>query len=130
MQILLLELPTLVREILEQAALKHGGEVIRDVRRGLRLLKDNDLRPDIVVLGLRTGEDAPLVPALLSRWPLTQVITLSSDASEAVTYRLEPCTETLQQPSSQQILASFQVAMARCSSPAAERVRGNPTCPL
>ncbi len=120
MQILLLELPTLMRGILEEAALKHGGEVIRDVRSGPRLLKDNDLQPDIVVLGLRTDEDAPLVAALLSRWPLTQVIALSSDASKAVSYRLEPCTETLQQPSSQQILASFKDAMARCSSPAAE----------
>jgi hypothetical protein len=109
-----------MRGILEEAALKHGGEVIRDVRSGPRLLKDNDLQPDIVVLGLRTDEDAPLVAALLSRWPLTQVIALSSDASKAVSYRLEPCTETLQQPSSQQILASFKDAMARCSSPAAE----------
>lgn len=116
MRILLLELPKLLREILEQATLKCGGEVIRDLRDAARALSEGGPTPDVVVLGLSDKEDAPLVSAVLSRWPLAEVITLSSDASETVIYRSSLHTEALDQPSSDQILASFQAAIARQST--------------
>src|SRR6185295_13714040 len=76
-RILLLEVPKLLRDILERAIrARDGFEVIRDTRPVLQALTESGTVPDVVVLGLSAEDDAPLVPIVLSRWPMARVIAI------------------------------------------------------
>jgi hypothetical protein len=46
--------------------------------------------PDVVVLGLTAAQDATLVPALLARWPLAQIMTVTEAGDGAAMFELRP----------------------------------------
>jgi DNA-binding NarL/FixJ family response regulator len=111
-RVLLLEVPQLLRGILEHAIqLQNGCELVKDTRRALQMLKDQGAAPDIVVLGLSAAEDATLVPALFARWPSAQVITVMQSGEEANVYQLEPHARTLPQPSPGEIVERLRMAV-------------------
>lgn len=86
-QVLLLEMPQLLREIVEHSIHVVGGcEVMPDTT--LRCENSPAATPDVVVLGLAHASDATLVPALFARWPEARILTIATDGSDAATYEL------------------------------------------
>jgi DNA-binding NarL/FixJ family response regulator len=87
-RVLLLEVPRLLRDIIEHSVNAAGGcEVLTELepcRNGIAAAQ-----PDIVILGLASGSDATLIPALFARWPDAQVLTVTNDGSEAAAYELK-----------------------------------------
>jgi hypothetical protein len=109
--VLLLELPSLFRDILERAIYDDSRcELVKDVdptaRRG-------DISPDVIVLGLRANEDATLVPALLARWPSTHVITVMQDGDAAVIHELQTRRQELGELSAPEIVGMLRDAVER-----------------
>jgi hypothetical protein len=46
--------------------------------------------PDVVVVGLATGSDLPIVSALFARWPQAQVMTVLASGEGGVVYEMRP----------------------------------------
>jgi hypothetical protein len=89
-RVLLLELPQLLRDILEHAIRQQTDcELLKDMR-DLAVLSGRTVPPDIVVLGLTEAPDATLVTALLARWPMTRVVTVRQSGDDAIAYELRP----------------------------------------
>jgi DNA-binding NarL/FixJ family response regulator len=119
--VLLLQLPQMLRGILEHAAKAHGGcEVLTSQSRGERLLTEDGLSPDVVVLGLGAAEDLRLVPALLARWPRACVMTLKSSGEDAGLFELRPHFRTLGQMSPDGIVNTLVAAVRRRGDPQTE----------
>jgi chemotaxis response regulator CheB len=115
-RILLLEVPKLLRDILERAIRQRDGfELIRDARPALKALTEGGPAPDVVVLGLSAEDDAPLVPVVLSRWPLARVITISGGGKSVEIAHLAPCSRTLLQPTPEAIIEWFSETLANPS---------------
>lgn len=118
MRILLLEVPKLLRDILERAIrLRDGLEVIRDTRPIFQALRESGPVPDVVVLGLTAEDDAPLVSAVLSRWPLVRVITVTDGGTSIEIAYLDPHGRTLLEPTPDAIVDWFDQAMVETERP-------------
>lgn len=114
MYVLLLELPQMLRSILEHAARAHGGcEVLTSQRQGKRLLTEDGMTPDVVVLGLGAAEDLTLVPALLARWPRARVMTLKPSGEDASLFELRPHYRILGEMSPDGIVDTLVAAVRR-----------------
>ena len=111
-RVLLLEMPQLLRGILERAIQIDGDcELWSDSRLEVPLTSTHTTAPDIVMLGLTVAQDAPLVPALLARWPGTQVMTVTQAGEEAVVYELRPRRRSLGQMSPAEIVGTLREAV-------------------
>lgn len=89
MHILLLEIPLLLRGILEDAIRAHGGcTLLSSVGTGWTSPSGPAVPPDIVILGLDHADDAALSCALLARWPQAGVVALMPAGRGAVMYEL------------------------------------------
>lgn len=118
MRILLLELPKLLRDILERAIrLREGLEVMRDTRPMFQTLRESGPVPDVVVLGLTAEDDAPLVPVVMSRWPLARVITVSDGGTSIEIAHLDPHGRKLLEPTPDAIVDWFDKAMVEAERP-------------
>jgi len=114
LRVLLLEVPQLLRDILEHEI---------GIRSDCRLLKgaayelepeperERDGPPDIVILGLTVVEDCTLVPALFARWPLAQVMTVTQTGDEATVWELRPRRRALGQMSPAQMVDELHAAV-------------------
>lgn len=90
--VLLLEVPQLLREVLEYSIQAVGGcKVMTEASMG----SDSAAAPDVVILGLSRDRDATLVPALFARWPRARILTIACDGSDATTYELTMNWRTL-----------------------------------
>lgn len=113
-RVLLLELPQLLREILEHAIrLQSDCELLKGTRGGFQMLTEQTLPPDIVILGLTAAEDATLVPALFARWPEAQVMTVMQAGDDAAVYELRPRCRALGQRSPAEIVETLRDAVHR-----------------
>jgi DNA-binding NarL/FixJ family response regulator len=113
-RVLLLEVPPLLRGILEHAIqLQSGCELVKDTRRAFQMLKEQGSQPDIVILGLSTAEDATLVPALFARWPAAQVMTVTQSGQDAAVYELSPRSRALAESSPDEIMDTLRQAVER-----------------
>ena len=118
MRILLLEVPKLLRDIFERAIrLRDGFEVIRDTRPMFQALRESGPVPDVMVLGLTAEDDAPLVPVVLSRWPLARVITVSGGGACIEIAHLDPHGRKLLQPTPDAIVEWFSKALGEAERP-------------
>ena len=100
MRVLLLELPRLLRGILEHAIQQQDDcELLKDMQNELEALTKQSIQPDIVVLGLTEAQDTALVAPLLARWPMTQVLTVMQAGDQATVYELRPYKRVLGQMS-------------------------------
>ena len=107
-RVLLLELPQLLRDILEHAIRQQTDwELLKDMPE-FAALAGNTAPPDIVVLGLTEAQDATLVAALLARWPMTQVVTVMQTGDDAMAYELRPHRRMLGQVSPADIVGTFR----------------------
>lgn len=114
MRVLLLQMPRLLRGILEHAIQVHGDcELMSGTARGSQVLAEQTIPPDIVILGLSAAEDATLVPALFSRWPQAQVMTVMQEGDDATAYELRPCRTVLGQMSAAEIVETLREAVRR-----------------
>lgn len=113
-RILLLEVPQLLRGILEHAIeLQSDCELVRDTRRTIDMVKAPGAMPDIVILGLSAAEDATLVHTLFARWPGARVMTVMHGGEEAAVYELEPHAHTVSRPSEHDIVERLRDAVER-----------------
>jgi hypothetical protein len=107
-------MPQLLRDILAQAIQVRGEcELLKGSTRGLRSLTEQTASPDVVILGLTAAEDTTLVPALLTRWPGAQVMTLMLAGEDLTAYELTPTQQALGKLSPREIVDSLCEAIAR-----------------
>lgn len=112
--VLLLEMPQLLRGILEHAIqLQSDFELLKDTRRAFQMLTEQMVPPDVVILGLTAAEDATLVPVLFARWPAAQVMTVTQAGDNAAVYELRPHRRPLGQMSPAEIIESLRDAVHR-----------------
>lgn len=108
-RVLLLEVPLLLREMLEHAIqLQSDWELLKDTGHGPQVLAKAVMPPDIVVLGLTTAHDATLVPALFAHWPMAKVITVMQAGDDATVYRLRLGRRVLGQASPSEIVEALR----------------------
>lgn len=112
-RVLLLEMPMLLRGILEHAVhLRSDCELLKVTNGSLPLLAEQ-AAPDVVIMGLTAAEDATLVLALFARWPGTQVMTVMSTGNDAVVYELRPHRRALGQMSPTEIVDTLREVVHR-----------------
>jgi hypothetical protein len=114
MRVLLLEVPTLLRDILEHA-IRHEGDCVLIHTEGspMEILADRADSPDVVILGLAVTEDVALVPALLGRWPSAHVLTVMQTGSDAAVYELTPRCQALGEMSPEGMLVLLRDSVQR-----------------
>ena len=113
-RVLLLEVPKLLRDILEHAIRQDEGyELIVEPRSVMQMSDGHVVLPDVVVLGLTAGADVTLVPALFARWPGAQVLTILQTGADAVVYELRPRRQVLGEISPAEILVRLRDAVQR-----------------
>ena len=103
-RVLLLEVPQLLRGILEHAIRRHGDCEMQTEHAG---------PPDFVILGLTDTEDATLLPGLFARWPRAQVMTLMQAGDDAAVYELHLGRRALGPVSPAEILDTLREAVQR-----------------
>jgi DNA-binding NarL/FixJ family response regulator len=113
-RVLLLELPPLLRGILEQAMDVHTGcEMVKDSRTVFQMLTEQPASADIVILGLSEAQDATLVPAVFAQWPRAQVMTITQAGNDAAAYELQPLRRALGDMSPTDIVDILRQAVER-----------------
>lgn len=113
-RVLLLQLPKLLREILERAIQDaQDCELICEQHGALDWLDERAIHPDIVILGLNAAADATLVSTLFARWPLVPVMTVGLSGRNAVVHELIPCQQVCGEVSPAEILAALLAAVRR-----------------
>jgi hypothetical protein len=85
--VLLLEVPRLLRDILEHTVETAAGCDLAAAD-GVDDVGALWPPPDVVILGLTSGSDTTLVSALLGRWPGAQVLTVMQEGGETIAYEL------------------------------------------
>lgn len=113
-RVLLLEMPQLLRGILEHAIQLHSDcELVKDTRGAFQMLTDRTVAPDVVIMGLTAAEDATLVPALFAHWPTAQIMTVMQAGDDAAVYELRPSRRALGQMSPAEIVEVLREAVHR-----------------
>jgi hypothetical protein len=117
-RVLLLEVPTLLREILEHAIEQDEDYELAPGQNSNGGPPDGHEAeraspPDVVILGLTAAEDATLVPALFARWPNAQVLTVMQNGGDAVVYELSPSRQALGEISPAEILVVLRDSVQR-----------------
>jgi hypothetical protein len=113
-RVLLLELPQLLRGILEHAVWQRRDcELLTDTSPFIPKLPRADVAPDIVILGLTAAQDATLVPGLFARWPRAFVMTVLEADGEASLYELRPSRRPMGQMSPDEIVEELGDAVRR-----------------
>ena len=118
MRVLLLEVPRLLRGILEHAIeVDRGCELLKDVGHNLSTWREEAPQPDVVILGLTAVEDVALVLALFARWPQAQVMTVMQAGDDAAIYELRPRRQALGEVSPAEIVEKMREAVHRKREP-------------
>jgi hypothetical protein len=113
-RVLLLEMPQLLREILEHEVHKRSDcELVKDGRGAVQLLTERVVPPDVVIIGLTAREDEALVPAVFARWPGAHVMTVTPTGNDLVVYELTPKQEELAPLSPSGIVDTLRNAVRR-----------------
>jgi hypothetical protein len=105
-RILLLEVPKLLRDILQHATRN-------EVDFELESETEPATPPDVVILGLAAAEDVTLVPTLFARWPAAQVLTVMNTGGDVVAYELSPQPRPLGELSPAEILVALRESIRR-----------------
>lgn len=89
MHVLLLELPQLLRGILEHAIATHDDfELLRNEWTLEQSISRPEVAPEVVILGLTEAGDTSLLPGLFARWPQARIVTLMPTGENAAVYEL------------------------------------------
>ena len=113
-RVLLLEVPQLLRGILEHAInAADGCEVLRPGGGIPHGALQEEPQPDAVILGVTASVDNMLVSALFARWPQAQVMTVMQAGHEAAVYELRPERRLLGELSPTDIVETLRSAVLR-----------------
>jgi len=110
-RVLLLEVPRLLRDILEQAM--HDApecEVMKDLDTGA--IGSDQRPPDVVILGLTGDEDTTLVPTIFARWPRARIMTVGQ-GDAATLYELRPNRRVLGQITANEMTETLRDVVRR-----------------
>lgn len=115
LRVLLLEVPQLLRGILEHAIQQQSDcELLKGARRDLGLKAERtEPPPDAVILGVTGVEDTTLVLALFARWPAAQLMTVMQTGDETTVYELRPRRRALGQMSADEMVDALRAAVHR-----------------
>jgi DNA-binding NarL/FixJ family response regulator len=114
MRVLLLEVPQLLRGILEHAIRQRSDcELLKSAGRDFELGTERTVLPDAVILGLSAADDSTLVPGLFARWPSAQVMTVMQAGDSAAVYEMRPRRRLLGQVSPTELLDALRDAVRR-----------------
>lgn len=123
-RVLLLEMPQLLRGLLEHAVQTHSDcTLLSDARPTLDILLQPAPPPDVVIVGLATASDAPIVPALFARWPEAQIMTVSSSGEGGVVYEMRPHQRILGEMSPAEIVETLWDAVRQRRGPVKQHGR-------
>lgn len=112
-RVLLLEMPQLLRGILEHAIHSSRDCELIVQPASEEISRDPMEHPDIVILGLASADDSARVSSLLARWPRAQVLTVMPAGDEAVVYEMRPHKKTLGPMSPTEVVAALREAVHR-----------------
>lgn len=110
LRVVLLEVPRLLRDVLEHAIHQDGGCELVGASGGAATPADQQ-PPDMVILGLTADEDATLVPALFARWPRAQVLTVAPTGGAAALYELRRRRRQLGEVSPSELVRTLRDAV-------------------
>ena len=114
MRVLLLEMPQLLRGILEKAIQARADcELLNLTTRTVPMCADTSRSPDAVILGITDDTDATLLPALFARWPNARVMTVTLPGEEAAIYELQPLQRAFRQMSPAEIIDTLHRVVHR-----------------
>jgi DNA-binding NarL/FixJ family response regulator len=123
-RVLLLEVPRLLRDILEQAIQVNGEcELVKDL--DATATPGDRMPPDVVILGLTAEEDATIVPALFARWPHAEVMTVMQQGDAATLYEVRPKRRVLGEMSPNEIVEMLRDAVQRARGGSIDHAGGN-----
>jgi DNA-binding NarL/FixJ family response regulator len=109
---LLLHMPPLLRELFEHAVeRRHDCALLKESRSTLDMLRGSAERPDVVVVGLSTADDAAVVPALFARWPNAQIMTVTVSGHGGMVYELKPNRRVLDEMSPAEIVETLHATI-------------------
>jgi len=118
MRVLLLEMPQLLRGILEQAIeARDDCELLNLTNGTLPMFADTSRSPDAVIMGITDEKDATLLPALFARWPNARVMTVTLPGEEAAIYELKPLQGAFRQMSPTEIIDALHRVVHRNPRP-------------
>ena len=112
MRVLLLEVPRLLREVLEHAIHQDGAFQVMSAADAVAASRET-IRPDMVILGLTADEDSTLVPALFARWPGAPILTVMQQGQTAALYELRRHRQALGEVSPAEMLRTLRDAAQR-----------------
>jgi hypothetical protein len=111
-QVLLLEVPQLLRRILEDAVRSWSDcRLLKEASHEFEFGTEPGVAPDVVILGVTARDDTTLVPALFARWPSAQVMTVSQAGDEAAVWELRPRRRALAQMSAPDMMNELRKAV-------------------
>jgi len=105
-------MPPLLRELFEHAVEKRDDcALLKASRSTLDMLRGPEERPDVVVVGLTTADDAAVVPALFARWPNAQIMTVTASGHGGMVYELKPNRRVLDEMSPAEIVETLHATI-------------------
>jgi hypothetical protein len=110
MRVVMLEVPRLLRDLLEHAIHQDGGcELLKASE--VTATPSDQMSPDMIILGLTADEDATLVPALFARWPRAQILTVMQCGDAAALYEMRRHRRQLGEVSPSELLQTLRDAV-------------------
>jgi hypothetical protein len=120
-RVLLLEMPQLLRELLGHAVeTRSDCMLLSDARPTLDILLQPTPPPDVVIVGLLTASDAPIVPALFARWPEAKIMTVSPSGEGGVVYEMRPHQRILGEMSPAEVIETLWDEVRQSRGPVKE----------
>ena len=110
MKVLVLDMPRLMREIVEGTISKQLDMDL--VTPGQSTMRVEPVEPDIAVVGTREPGDAARPNALLRQWPRSHVVMLALSGRDAALYSLRPHKTPLGEVSPTRLIEIMRSAFA------------------
>jgi DNA-binding NarL/FixJ family response regulator len=119
-RVLIRDAPKMLREILEQAISSEADmELIPEPATPTQAPADEQLSPDVVVVGVTDPEPGEGARALLVRWPRSHVLMITARGHKVLKYELLPRGVDLGEMSPGQLVEAIRSAVR----PSANRTR-------
>jgi hypothetical protein len=113
-RVLLLEVPKLLRHILEHRIQQEADyELVVDSAAISQMGSSHAMSPDVIIVGLRAATDKPLLSALFTKWPGAQVLTIMQTDGEVAVYEINPQRQPVGDKSLGEILTELRNSVQR-----------------
>jgi DNA-binding NarL/FixJ family response regulator len=113
-RVLLVDVPTLLRQILEEAITRHPDlELVPQAAAATGTSPNERPTLDAVIVGADAAQAPDQASALLDRWPRAQVVMLTAAGRDAALYELRPHRTQLGKLSPVEALQAIRDAVRR-----------------